>query len=84
MRLILRPTFVASSRQRCNNRSSARLADDALISVDATRVTTERHREAGTVHVGYQFWRRLHLDTILEELGLAQSVRQLACTMTLN
>ena len=65
-------------------RKSNRPANDALISVDTTRVTTERHREAGTVHVGYQFWQRLHLDTILEELGLAQSVRQLACAMTLN
>jgi hypothetical protein len=28
-------------------------------------ITTERHREAGTVHVGSQFWRRLGLDEIL-------------------
>src|SRR5271157_5189724 len=36
-----------------------------LIKVDPTRVTTERHREAGPVHVGHQFWRRLGLDDIL-------------------
>ena len=72
------------ARQEAAERKSNRPANDALISVDTTRVTAERHREAGTVHVGYQFWQRLHLDTILEELGLAQSVRQLACAMTLN
>jgi hypothetical protein len=34
----------------------------ALIKVDPSRVVTEQHREAGPVHVGYQFWRRLELD----------------------
>src|SRR6516164_11318843 len=72
------------ARQETAERTSNFRADDRLISVDATRVTTERHREAGTVHVGYQFWQRLHLDAILEDLGLPQSVRQLACAMTLN
>jgi hypothetical protein len=32
---------------------------DDLIKVDPSRVSTERHREAGPVHVGYQFWQRL-------------------------
>ena len=58
--------------------------DGGHITVDPKLITTERHREAGTVHVGYQFWRRLGLTEILEQQGLSERVRQLACAMTLN
>jgi transposase len=57
---------------------------DTLIKVDPGRVTTERHREAGPVHVGHQFWLRLELDRILRDCKLSAAVRQLACVMTLN
>jgi len=56
----------------------------ALIKVDPTRVATERHREAGPVHVGHQFWHRLELDRILRDCGLSATVRRLACAMVLN
>jgi transposase len=56
----------------------------ALIKVDPSQVSTEQHREAGPVHVGYQFWRRLELDRILSECQLSEKVRGLACVMTLN
>jgi transposase len=72
------------ARQHAKERAPKRPSEDALIGVDATRVTTERHREAGPVHVGHQFWQRLGLDSILEKLGLTQTVAQLACAMTLN
>src|SRR6266699_5435196 len=55
-----------------------------LINVDASGVATERHREAGPVHVGYQFWQRLELDRILRDCKLSQAVCRLACVMTLN
>jgi transposase len=64
--------------------SSRRGSGGALIKVDATRVATERYREAGPVHVGYQFWQRLELDRILREVGLSATVRRLACAMVLN
>jgi transposase len=41
-------------------------------------------REAGTVHVGYEFWKRLGLDDILKARELPERTRQLACAMTLN
>jgi hypothetical protein len=47
----------------------------ALIKVDPSRVATERHREAGPVHVGHQFWQRLDLDRILRDCKLSQAVR---------
>ena len=55
-----------------------------LIKVDPTRVATARHREAGPVHVGHQFWHRLGLDDILRDCKLSAEVRKLACAMTLN
>lgn len=59
-------------------------ADVGLIKVDPARVSTELHREAGPVHVGYQFWQRLELDRILRDCGLSETVRRLGCAMALN
>jgi transposase len=64
--------------------SPPRQSGGALIKVDPSRVTTEQHREAGPVHVGYQFWQRLELDHILRDCKLSPTVRRLACVMTLN
>jgi transposase len=61
-----------------------RASSAALIKVDPSRVTTEQHREAGPVHVGYQFWQRLELDRILKDCKLSPTVCRLACVMTLN
>src|SRR5262249_13265803 len=54
------------------------------ITIDPKLITTERHREAGTVHVGYEFWKRVGLEDILKAQGLPDRTRQLACVMTLN
>jgi transposase len=64
--------------------SLPRTPGGALIKVDPSHVTTEQHREAGPVHVGYQFWQRLGLDQILRDCGLSAVVCRLACVMTLN
>jgi transposase len=55
-----------------------------LVAVHTEKVTTERHREVGSVHVGYQFWKRLGLDEILSEVGLTERARSLSCAMTMN
>ncbi|MGH7070308.1 MAG: IS1634 family transposase [Acetobacteraceae bacterium] len=65
-------------------RPAARPGGAPWIAVDPSRVTTEQHREAGPVHLGHQFWRRLGLDDILRACGLSEVVRQLACVMVLN
>jgi transposase len=54
------------------------------LAVLVDQVRTEESREAGPVHVAYQFWRRLGLDSILDQAGLGERVRHLACAMTLN
>lgn len=55
-----------------------------LLAVHVDQVRTEESREAGPVHVGYSFWRRLGLDGILAQAGLNERARQLTCAMTLN
>jgi transposase len=79
--------IVAKVRARENaarRRPVPRAAKGEVIAVEASRVTTERHREAGPVHVGYQFWQRLGLDGILESLGLKPATRRLACAIVMN
>jgi transposase len=76
-------------RRRPSSRSTSSLPSSlrgggALINIDPTRVSTERHREAGPVHVGYQFWQRLELDRILRDCGLSARRRRRACAMVLN
>ena len=63
---------------------AAATPDDGYVAVDPRRVSTEQHREAGPVHVGYQFWRRLGLDDILRDLSVAGGTRRLACASVLN
>jgi hypothetical protein len=54
------------------------------IAVVTGAVRSEQSREAGPVHVGYQFRQRLGIDAILEQAGLSERARQLSCAMTLN
>lgn len=60
-----------------------RQRDDDLVAVHTDRVTTEESREAGPVHVGHEFWKRLGLDEILREVGLNERARTLTCAMVM-
>ena len=73
----------AAKRKRRKAQSRTR-SDEDLVAIHTNRVTTERHREAGPVHVGYQFWKRLGLEEILSEVGLTARARALTCVMTMN
>ena len=55
-----------------------------LVAVHTDQVTAAEHRTAGPVHVGFQFWKRLQLDTILKRLGFSTKAIQLTCAMALN
>jgi transposase len=55
-----------------------------LVSVHIDRVTYERPRPAGHIHVGFEFWKRLGLDDILKSLDFTPWLVKLTCAMTLN
>lgn len=55
-----------------------------LVSVHIDRVTYEKPRPAGHIHVGLEFWKRLGLDDILKSLDFSQWLVSLTCAMTLN
>jgi transposase len=59
-------------------------SDEERIAVHTDRVQVEHPRQAGPVHVGYQFWKRLGLDEILRGLGFSERAIHLTCAMTLN
>ncbi len=54
------------------------------ITVDPARIEVEQCREAGPVHVGLQFWRRLQIDQILAGIGFQQRQATLTCAMVMN
>ena len=51
-------------------------AQPQLVSVIPDQIEIEEAREAGSVYVAHQMWRRLKLDTILEKAGLNQRARR--------
>ncbi len=57
--------------------AAAAAASGELVAVRVNGVRCEQSRVAGPVHVGYQFWRRLELDSILEKAGLSEGARRL-------
>lgn len=58
--------------------------DEEVIKVVASKATTENNREAGPVHVGVQFWKKLKMDSILEKAGFSERARILTMVMTMN
>jgi len=58
--------------------------ENEVVSVVVEKVTTEEHREAGPSHVGVHFWRKLGIDSVLEELGFSEKARTLTLLMVMN
>jgi transposase len=74
--------LVGKARSRAPRPSDTQPSD--LVRVHTDRVTTERAREAGPVHVGHQMWKRLDLDAILAKAGLSERARRLTEIMVMN
>ena len=87
-------TIVAKVRARENRvdaetldrdaRKTSTSDDEHLVRIHTDRVSIEEAREAGTVHVGWQFYHRLGLDEILADAGLDDKARRLSAAMILN
>jgi len=58
--------------------------DDDVISIHTDKVEMEKAREAGPVHVGYQFWKKLEMDEILKRAGFSEKTRLLTLLMVMN
>ena len=58
--------------------------DDDVISIHTDKVQMERAREAGPVHAGYQFWKKLKMDEILKQAGFSEKTRLLTLLMVMN
>jgi hypothetical protein len=54
------------------------------VSVILDQIEIQKAREAGSVYVGYQMWRRLQLDAIPRKAGLNERTRLLTEVMTIN
>ena len=59
-------------------------AQPQLVSVILDQIEIEEAREAGSVYVAHQMWRRLKLDAILAKAGLNRRARLLTELMTIN
>ena len=78
-----------TARARAHRRGSSPRArtprsSRPTISVDPERVAVESVREAGTVHLGLAFWKRMGFDAALEAAGLSERTRVLTCAMVMN
>lgn len=74
---------VRNRRQR-DRGGSEKLDDSEIVAVRVDEVQTELHREVGSIHVGYEFWKRVGLEDILREQGLSKRTRLLSCCIVLN
>ena len=72
------------ARQAKEAKRTQRRDEQEVVAVLTAEVETERHREAGSVHVGRRFWLRLGLDDIFDSVGLSRHRRSLGCAMVLN
>jgi transposase len=77
-------SVVARTRSRRAASQPGEQGQADVVSIQTDRVTTEKPREAGPVHVGHQMWKKLGVDTILAEAGLSARARRLTEVMTLN
>lgn len=71
-------------QQRTETTQSKSREDKEIVSVCIDGVRTERHRDAGAVHVGHQMWQRLGIGEILAGVGLREPTRKRTEVMVLN
>ena len=76
------PALPAQPKGSQRSETSAKADERLPVRLDGVRC--EQSREAGPVHVGYQFFKRLGLEEILTSAGLSEGARHLTLAMTLN
>ena len=74
----------AGKRKKRPQRCAGDFPQGEPLAIDPDRVETEKHREAGPVHVGHQIWKQLGVGEILRRAGLSERACMLSEVMTLN
>lgn len=76
--------IVSRVRKRQERGGGSKATGREVVAVRVDEASTEMHREVGPVHVGYEFWKRLGLEDILQERRLSKRTRLLSCCIVLN
>ena len=58
--------------------------EEEIVSVNPKKIKVEKARQAGPLHAGIHFWRKVEMDSILETAGLSKKSRILSLAMTMN
>jgi len=74
----------AHARTRRPRQRKAQASTRGSVSIDPEKVAFECPREAGAVHVGLTFWKRLGFDEALGGARLSERTRVLTCAMVMN
>ena len=82
--IVQRAKEYQQNRKEAPGRQLKEDQDDDVVAVHTNKVRTEEAREAGPVHVGYEFWKRLNLDEILHRAGLSDKATLLTLVMVMN
>src|ERR1035441_1236427 len=77
------PILGRCSPHRLDDNAATALQPES-VSVILDQIEIQKAREAGSVYVGYQMWRRLQLDAIPRKAGLNERTRLLTEVMTIN
>ena len=77
------PILGRCSPHRLDDNAATALQPES-VSVILDQIEIQKAREAGSVYVGYQMWRRLQLDAIPRKAGLNERTRLLIEVMTIN
>ena len=70
--------------KKAKQRKTLREKEEEVVSVNPGKVKVEKPREAGPLHVGIHFWRKVEMDEILKSAGLTKKSRMLTLAMTMN
>jgi len=82
--IVKRAKEYQGTRKEAPGRELTKDQDDDVVAIHTDKVRTEEAREAGGVHVGYEFWKRLNLDEILKRAGFSEKVILLTLLMVMN
>ncbi len=74
----------AKKNKKAGRSKTIQETEKEIVSVNPGKVKVEKPREAGPLHAGIHFWRKVEMDDILKSVGLTEKSRILTLAMTMN